>query len=496
MESIHVQRATALLALSSSLSAISAAQAPPAYRAEFLGTATFVAALNESGTCVGWTSVGSALRGWVAGPGSPVTPLPLPPGRQSSMVNDVNSAGVIVGTVGSGLSPEFSGTAAAWIPDGQGGYTVVELGALPGHSLSHAVAINDLGDVVGTSHSGMFAYPVLFTAPGGPQDLSPSGLHAPKAVNDLRVVVDESAQRLDLATGALQTVGLPPPDPIHYVFAFAYDLNDAGQIAATVVMATSTDCDRKSALHTDGSGWLLLSSCGQYNEAYDVNDLGDVVFRAGVTHYVHFAGLGSYLIQGLIVNETGTWYTQASFGSVAINDGRQIAISASNPATGQSGIVLLSPITDVGTQTCYGDGTAAGACPCGNASAAGSNAGCLHSGGSGAVLAASGSDSVAADDLVLGLSQAPPAKTAMFLQGGTSGGVPFRDGLLCVASPTVRLQVITTSAAGAGSTSVSIAAVGGVSPGSTRNYQAWFRDPFGPCGQGSNLSSAVEILWQ
>lgn len=484
------------------------AQSAPTYGVEFLGSATFVVALNEAGTCVGWTSVGSALRGWVAGPGSPVTPLPLPPGRQSSTAADVNSAGVVVGAVGSGNSPEFGGLAAAWYPDGQGGYTVVELGALPGHASSNATAVDDLGDIVGTSSAGMFSYPVLFTAPGGPQDLSATGIGTPKAVNDLRVVVDGGAKRLDLATGVVQTVGLPPPDPIHYVLAFAYDLNDAGQIAATVVMATSTDCDRKAALHTDGAGWLLLSSCGKYNEAYDVNDLGDVVFRAGVQHYVRYTGLGSYLIQDRIDDAAGTWYVQASFGSVAINDSRQIAVSASNPTTGESGIVLLTPIGEIAA-FCFGDGTTATACPCSNTGAAGR--GCDNSIATGGALL-TGSGAPSPDTVVLAASGMLPTALHVYLQGSQeiANGTPFGDGVRCAGGELLRL-VARNAVGGAsqfpdpahGDPSIRerSAALGApIGAGETRWYQTYYRDPAlafcpAPPGDSWNVTNGVRVLW-
>ena len=35
--------------------------------------------------------------------------------------------------------------------------------------------------------------------------------------------------------------------------------------------------------------------------------------------------------------------------------------------------------------------------------------------------------------------------------------------------------------------------LGHVAPGSSFHFQGWFRDPFGPCGTGKNLTNAMRI---
>jgi len=111
-------------------------------------------------------------------------------------------------------------------------------------------------------------------------------------------------------------------------------------------------------------------------------------------------------------------------------------------------------------------------------------------------LKGSGSASVAKDDLVLHVTQGPPNRVALFFQGGTTVAAPFNDGILCAGSPIVRLQILALDSSGAASSSVPIAAKGGATPGVSRIYQTWFRDPQGPCGAGSNLSAALRIDWQ
>ena len=127
-------RALAVLFLAA-LPALAAAQ--PRYTAEFLGP--FPAGkLNSRGAMVSGIQVGSATRALVVRAGAPHELLPLPAGMTSSIALDLNDGGVIVGAVSPSTSPEFSGRAAAWTPDGSGGYTVRLLGELPGHAVSRA----------------------------------------------------------------------------------------------------------------------------------------------------------------------------------------------------------------------------------------------------------------------------------------------------------------------------------------------------------------------
>lgn len=316
---------------------------PPSYTAQFITpgiSAINAAAMNEAGDVVGTGTTGSGA--WVSHAGAPAVLLPLPSGVQFGFANDINDAGVIVGSVGAAY-PGY-GKAVAWIPDGSGGYTIQEYGTLPGHVHSDATAVNNLGDVIGYSSNGTFRYPVLFSAPGGIQGLSATGVFDPVDINDQRVLIDHSftCKRLDLNTMIVEDLGVPTGPP-NYLASTGEAINESGQVAGSVINTSGSNCDHEAARYTDGVGWEVLSGCGQTNSAWDLNDLGDVVMRLNVAPYVRFQEIGTFLIEDLIVADIGHWYVINGYG-LTINNARQMAVPATNSVTGESGIILLTPV--------------------------------------------------------------------------------------------------------------------------------------------------------
>jgi hypothetical protein len=156
---------------------------------------------------------------------------------------------------------------------------------------------------------------------------------------------------------------------------------------------------------------------------------------------------------------------------------------------GNATITQTAAPTGPGTAYCFGDGSGT-ACP---GTPGGAGEGCANSTGSGAVLAASGSDSASADDLVLSASNLPDNEPGLYFQGNNSvnggNGITFGDGLRCAGFEARRLEV-QTSAGGASATAGSIATGGLVNAGDTKYYQLWYRD-----GSGFNTTNGLEINW-
>ena len=274
------------------------------------------------------------------------------------------------------------------------------------------------------------------------------------------------------------------------------------------------DCFTALSMFDGLSAGLFVSKADEDFYRVDVSD-GDTLFvdltfshaTADVDVYIYddqivCGDLNSYLVNGFSSsdNENISWTNtsgslQTYYIQVVVYAFSQGECNNYDMQLSGSGGVLATPF-------CFGDGsTDVGGgpvgCPCGNLSAVGAGEGCLSSLGVGAILTASGTTIVANDDLVFTVSQARANQPSMLVQGSTLVAFPFKDGILCMGNPTERVEVVFTDASGTGSTSSSIVTNGNVSPGDTRFYQQWFRDPGGvsPCGTGSNFSQGLSLTW-
>jgi len=165
--------------------------------------------------------------------------------------------------------------------------------------------------------------------------------------------------------------------------------------------------------------------------------------------------------------------------------------------TNMDGVPDVCQALPVGTPFCH---CTAAVAPCGNAFFPG---GCLNSVGTGAVMSGSGSTSVALDNLVLTTSGMVPSTFCLTFMSPTplAPPLPLGNGLLCVGPSIWRLALYPTGSGTASFGPGIVALTSGFPPAgqitalSTWNFQTWYRDPFGPCGQHSNLSNALSVTF-
>ena len=121
-----------------------------------------------------------------------------------------------------------------------------------------------------------------------------------------------------------------------------------------------------------------------------------------------------------------------------------------------------------------------------------------NSSGGFAQIYSSGSNSIAANDLVLGASPVPVSQFGIFYYGPNEIEVPFGNGVRCVGGGVTRLPVEQSDNFFNIMHSVDNSSAphsNNITPGSTWKFQCWFRDP--PAGGSTfNLSTALSVTFQ
>lgn len=321
----------------------------PTYRVQYLGDGWTGTGMNEHGDVCGSLNVdGTRLRAGISRGGQPFELLPLPPGMETSRAHDINDAGVIVGAVCPNMYVVTQPTAAVWRPTADG-YDVEILGGLPGDQYSIAIAVNNLGDMIGAS--GFWGWnpdhPIVYTE-SGPSPM-PGGFLA-SDINDQRVVVAGS-RLINLDTGSVTDIPLPSGN---WQGVASAAINNHNDICGYILGYSG--CSTFPIRYRQGIGWEFLGSCATTTSATALNDHGDaLLYYYSTTSGADFVGDGYFALGGLIDPSQGAWFVQYG-GANAINNRHQIVAAARQGANGPIGAILMSPMDPTIPGDVDGDG--------------------------------------------------------------------------------------------------------------------------------------------
>ncbi len=146
-------------------------------------------------------------------------------------------------------------------------------------------------------------------------------------------------------------------------------------------------------------------------------------------------------------------------------------------------------------------------CTCKSMSSCGnfvSYGGCRNSTGQGATLRACGTVAATTDDLRMECHPMPADVPAILQMGPRPDETPYGDGLLCVGPGDKGLfrfpgqnsgpdGLITLGPGIVAFSNANFPLAGHIQPGESWYFQAWYRDPNGPCSTGFNLSNGLQV---
>ncbi len=337
-----------------------------------------------------------------------------------------------------------------------------------GDALGNVVPSNAFGGVIGQAGAWQ-SVPVL------------AGVATPLAdVDGNATAVTATCSGGSVAAANLNLVNATSDD-----LALLDDALDPGAGTATVTIAGLAAGDYLVVTYAIGPDYAIFQT--------DVSVAGS----SDPTQVVGGAFFGDY---ELGVTHARHRVTIASGGALVVSIAKHVPGPPINYAS-CNGLQIVQ-LSSAGGAFCFGDGldpTLTTTCPCANFGAAGS--GCAHSASAaGAVLAGSGS--AAADSVVLSASGMPASVACIYLQGDALTDVVFGDGVRCAGGALLRLRT-RVNVAGAsqfpdGADTVTLAARGGVVPGSgvRRFYQTYYRNSAAFCTPDTfNVTNGWRVDW-
>ncbi len=277
--------------------------------------------------------------------------------------------------------------------------------------------------------------------------------------------------------------------------------NAPGAGAAYVFVRSGTSWSQEAYLKASNSSWddqfgvsvavagdtIAVGAWREDSSATEVNgDQGDDSSTEAGAAYV-FARNGTSWSQQAYLKASNTGSADYFGLSVAVSGDTVVAGAwhESSNATGVNGDQGDDSATWAGAAYVFELGLGATYCASGP-----------NSSGLPATITASGSTSVAANDLVL-RAEYVPNQPGVFFYGPLQTSVPFGNGTLCITGQVGRLDVVNANGnvmTFALDNTSPPSAPTQIMPGSTWNFQAWFRDP-GAGGAFFDLSDGLSVTF-
>ncbi|MBI5864459.1 MAG: hypothetical protein HZB38_08125 [Planctomycetes bacterium] len=335
------------------------AAAQPQYRVTDLGRLpgytymTYPLGLNNRGEVVGIGHSGSVYRAFIWDAANGLRALPPVPGQESrsSTAVAINDLGEIIGYCGQSGGSHMVG----WLfRNGQ--YTM--LGTLPGYDGCLPAAVNNNTEIVGTAtgYGPLDPYTNFYWSPATGMVNVVSGQQAEfYAINDAGVIsggirAGEPAvgiQTWDMRTGLVSDRGMLPGTSL----SFGYSINESNEIAGSSIYISSSGHRTSHAVNAADAG---LIDIGLFQAvASGINERGEVVgWRTWQSNSDYYSWVYSPQ-RGLIADlqavvEEPAYFSRIS-GARAINDRGQIIATGANghfPADPSRRAFILTPLFD------------------------------------------------------------------------------------------------------------------------------------------------------
>ncbi len=227
--------------------------------------------------------------------------------------------------------------------------TVDDLGKLdPSHVHSQANAINNSGDVCGTSIDAFgLSHAFYFSDASGLIEIAAGADAQARDINNTGQVVgrsDNTAFRYSPATQFLETFESPDGNQIR---TGAGGINDSGQFVGSTQFSApkgKNKTDVRAFRYTDGLGFENLGA-GQSSSGQRINSSGDVVIREGYLGFVYLEQHSALvnLDDAVTGPEAADWLSAENKDPRYLNDSGQITGHVSNGLNSRGFILTPNP---------------------------------------------------------------------------------------------------------------------------------------------------------